>query len=98
MQSACFDFRVLCAANGVLHITVLTFKILQRSQLSNTLNPEPESCCCLRQKSLRRIARWVTRLIGHVDLTPSDVTLALVLVATLQRRRRRCEHADSRSR
>eukprot|EP00891_Asterochloris_glomerata_P004386 jgi/Astpho2/4386/Aster-x0628 len=44
-----------------------------------------------RQKSLRRIARWVTRLIGHVDLTPSDVTLALVLVATLQRRRRR-EH------
>ena len=42
-----------------------------------------------RQTSLRRIARWVTQLVGHVDLTPSDVVLALTLVATLQRKRRR---------
>ncbi|KAL3145874.1 hypothetical protein ABBQ38_015244 [Trebouxia sp. C0009 RCD-2024] len=44
-----------------------------------------------RQTSLRRIARWVTQLVGHVDLTPSDIVLALILTATLQRRRRR-EH------
>ncbi|BDA50748.1 probable Sn1-specific diacylglycerol lipase alpha at N-terminal half [Coccomyxa sp. Obi] len=42
-----------------------------------------------RQRSLRRIARWVTRLLGHADLTPSDTALALVLVATLQRQARR---------
>ena len=42
-----------------------------------------------RQTSLRRIARWVTQLVGHVDLTPSDIVLALILTATLQRKRRR---------
>ncbi len=44
---------------------------------------------CCRQTSLRRIARWVTQLVGHVDLTPSDIVLALILTATLQRKRRR---------
>jgi len=39
--------------------------------------------------SLRRIARWVNKVIGKLDLTPSDSALALVLVATLQRRARR---------
>lgn len=49
-----------------------------------------------RQRSLRRIARWVTRLLGRADLTPSDTALALVLVATLQRQARRCPlHASS---
>ncbi|KAL0037858.1 hypothetical protein WJX79_002263 [Trebouxia sp. C0005] len=47
-----------------------------------------------RQTSLRRIARWVTQLVGHVDLTPSDIVLALILTATLQRKRRR-EHIIS---
>lgn len=42
------------------------------------------------QNSLRRIARWVTKIIGKLDLTPSDSALALVLVATLQRKARRC--------
>lgn len=45
-----------------------------------------------RQTSLRRIARWVTQLVGHVDLTPSDIVLALILTATLQRKRRRYAH------
>ncbi|EIE20387.1 alpha/beta-hydrolase [Coccomyxa subellipsoidea C-169] len=42
-----------------------------------------------RQRSLRRIARWVTRLLGRADLTPSDTALSLILVATLQRQARR---------
>ena len=41
------------------------------------------------QSSLRRIARWVSKVIGKLDLTPSDSALALVLVATLQRKFRR---------
>ena len=41
------------------------------------------------QNSIRRIARWVNKVIGKLDLTPSDSALALVLVATLQRRARR---------
>ncbi len=42
-----------------------------------------------RRNSLRRIARWVTGLLGHADLTPSDSAIALVLTATLQRQCRR---------
>lgn len=42
-----------------------------------------------RRNSLRRIARWVTGLLGHADLTPSDTAIALVLTATLQRQCRR---------
>ena len=42
-----------------------------------------------RGRSLRKIAKWVTRLLGTADLTPSDSALALVLVATLQRQARR---------
>ncbi len=41
------------------------------------------------QNSIRRIARWVNKVIGKLDLTPSDSALALVLVATLQRKARR---------
>ena len=43
-----------------------------------------------RRRTLRRIARWVTRLLGRADLTPSDTALALMLVAALQRAARRC--------
>lgn len=46
-----------------------------------------------RRNSLRRIARWVTGLIGHADLTPSDSAIALVLAATLQRQCRKCTPA-----
>ena len=48
-----------------------------------------------RRNSLRRIARWVTGLLGRADLTPSDTAIALVLTATLQRqcRRRARPHA-----
>jgi hypothetical protein len=42
-----------------------------------------------RQRTLRRISRWVTRLLDKADLTPSDAAMSLVLVATLQRRARR---------
>lgn len=42
-----------------------------------------------RGRSLRKIAKWVTRLLGTADLTPSDSAVALVLVATLQRQARR---------
>lgn len=42
-----------------------------------------------RRRSLRRIAKWVTRLLGTADLTPSDSAVALVLVATLQRQARK---------
>ena len=51
-----------------------------------------------RRNSLRRIARWVTGLLGHADLTPSDTAIALVLTATLQRqcRRRAPLHACAR--
>ena len=45
-----------------------------------------------RRRTLRRISRWVTGLIGHADLTPSDAAMAMILVATLQRRARR--HVD----
>ena len=41
-------------------------------------------------KSVRRIAKWVTGLMEPLDLTPSDSAVALVLVAALQRKRRRC--------
>ena len=41
-------------------------------------------------KSVRRIAKWVTGLMEPLDLTPSDSAMALVLVAALQRKRRRC--------
>lgn len=41
------------------------------------------------QNSIRKIARWVNKLIGKLDLTPSDSALALLLVATLQRKARR---------
>jgi hypothetical protein len=44
-----------------------------------------------RQRTLRRISRWVTRLLQNADLTPSDAALALVLVATMQRQARRCK-------
>ena len=47
-----------------------------------------------RRNSLRRIARWVTGLIGHADLTPSDSAIALVLAATLQRQCRKCAPAS----
>lgn len=33
----------------------------------------------------------MTQLVGHVDLTPSDIGLALILSATLQRKRRRSD-------
>lgn len=42
-----------------------------------------------RQRTLRRISRWVTRLLSNADLTPSDAAMALVLVATLQRQARK---------
>ncbi len=42
-----------------------------------------------RRRSQRRIAKWVTRLLGTADLTPSDSAVALVLVATLQRQARK---------
>ncbi|KAK9823352.1 hypothetical protein WJX72_002122 [[Myrmecia] bisecta] len=42
-----------------------------------------------KQDSLRKITRWLAKLIGHLDLTPSDFGLALIMVATLQRKRRR---------
>ena len=42
-----------------------------------------------RRRSLRRIAKWVTRLLGTADLTPSDSAVALVLIATLQRKARK---------
>lgn len=41
------------------------------------------------QNSLRKIARWVHKVVGKLDLTPSDSALALVLVAALQRKARR---------
>ena len=59
-----------------------------------TLNSEPwagmqEQASREYQNSIRRIARWVNKVIGKLDLTPSDSALALVLVATLQRKARR---------
>ena len=67
-------------------------------QLMQALRPTLLQLERRNARSVRRIARWVTGLLGPLDLTPSDSALALVLVAALQRKRRRCLPAHQQHR